>query len=205
MSQNRPTWCLGGNLKQTDKNVTTLTDNRLLENIAQGDSDSFDTVFHQHYDRVYGLLYRLVGTRGEAEDLTQEVFIKLYKHAFERRFLPQREHNLGAWLYRTAMNMGYNALRSNQRRDKRNTFLVPDPKGSPGADKTVEQRERETAVRQALAQLSERDAQLLLMRQMGFSYKECAAATNVAASSVGTLIKRAAEAFKQVYEGERSE
>lgn len=187
-----------------DKNVTILTDNRLLENIAQGDSDAFETVFHQHYDRVYGLLFRLVGTRTEAEDLTQEVFVKLYRHAFERRFLSNREHNLGAWLYRTAMNSGYNALRSNQRREKRDAYLVPDPKGTPGADKMVERRERETAVRQALAKLNQRDAQLLLMRQMGFSYRECAQAINVADSSVGTLIKRAAEAFKRVYEGEQS-
>ncbi len=187
-----------------DKDVTLLTDNRLLENIALGDTDSFDTIFHQHYDRVYGLLYRLVGTRTEAEDLTQEVFVKLYNHAFEKRFLPNREHNLGAWLYRTAMNSGYNALRSNQRREKRDAHLVPDPKGSPGVDKAVEQRERETAVRFALGKLNQRDAQLLLMRQMGFSYAECAEAVNVASSSVGTLIKRAAESFKSVYEGDQN-
>lgn len=182
-----------------EKNVTTLTDNRLLENIAAGDTDSFDTVFYQHYDRVYGLLYRLVGTRAEAEDLTQEVFVKLYNHAYERRFVPHREHNLGAWLYRTAMNSGYNALRSGNRHDERNTLLVPDPKGVPGVDKTVERHERESAVRATLARLSKRDAQLLLMRQLGFSYEECAAAVNVSASSVGTLLRRAAAAFKTAY------
>ncbi|MEM7330850.1 MAG: sigma-70 family RNA polymerase sigma factor [Chloroflexota bacterium] len=187
-----------------DKDVTILSDNRLLENIALGDTASFDQLFHHHYDRVYGLLYRLVGTRTEAEDITQEVFVKLYKHAFEKRFMSQREHNIGAWLYRTAMNSGYNALRSNQRREKRDAHLVPDPKGSPGVDRTVEQRERETAVRQALSKINQRDAQLLLMRQMGFSYAECAEAVNVASSSVGTLIKRAAEAFKAVYEGDQN-
>lgn len=189
---------------KTEKHVTSLTDNRLIEQIARGNSDSFDTVFNQHYDRVYGLLFRLVGTRTEAEDLTQEVFIKLYKHAFEKRFLPQRDHNIGAWLYRTAMNTGYNALKSNQRQDQRNVLLVPDPNGLPGVDTSVEARERVTAVRRALANLSERDAQLLLMRQMGFSYRECAEICNVASSSVGTLVKRAADAFKQVYEGEKN-
>lgn len=183
-----------------DKNVTTLTDNRLLENIAAGDTDSFDALFYQHYDRVYGLLYRLVGTRDEAEDLTQEVFVKLYNHAYERRFLPQREHNLGAWLYRTAMNLGYNALRSGKRHDERNTMLVPDPAGAPGVDKTVERHERERAVRITLAKLNKRDAQLLLMRQLGFSYEECASAVNVSANSVGTLLRRAAAAFKVTYE-----
>lgn len=182
--------------------MTTLTDNRLIENIAAGDTASFDTVFHQHYDRVYGLLYRLVGKRTEAEDLTQEVFVKLYNHAYQKRFLPNRDHNLGAWLYRTAMNMGYNALKSGKRHDERNTLLVPDPKGAPSVHKTVEQHERETAVRYTLAKLNQRDAQLLLMRQMGFSYSECADAVNVAASSVGTLLKRAATAFKVAYEAD---
>jgi RNA polymerase sigma-70 factor (ECF subfamily) len=187
--------------KGTD--VTSLTDNLLLEQIGQGDIASFEVVFHQHYDRVYGLLFRLLGNRDEAEDVTQELFLKLHEHAFSGRFLQRnREHNIGAWLYRTATNMGYNAIRGRQRRWQRNTLLVPDPQGSPGADKEVEQQERETAVRQALAQLPERDTQLLLMRQMGFSYAECATAVGVAASSVGTLLTRASAAFKQAYEEE---
>jgi RNA polymerase sigma-70 factor, ECF subfamily len=185
--------------KGTD--VTSLSDNMLLKQIGQGDVASFETLFHQHYDRVYGLLFRLLGNRDEAEDVTQEVFLKLHDHAFGRRFLGrQQEHNIGAWLYRTATNAGYNAIRGRQRRWQRNTLLVPDPQGSPAAEKTVEQKELETAVRQTLAKLPERDTQLLLMRQMGFSYAECAAAIGVAASSVGTLLARAAAAFKQAYE-----
>lgn len=180
--------------------MTSLSDNMLLEQIGQGDVASFEALFHQHYDRVYGLLFRLLGNRAEAEDVTQEVFLKLHNHAFSRRFLSrQREHNLGAWLYRTATNAGYNAIRGRQRRWQRNTLLVPDPQGTPGVDKEVAQRERETAVRTVLTKLPERQTQLLLMRQMGFSYAECAEAIGVAPSSVGTLLARAAAAFKQLY------
>jgi len=186
--------------------VTSLTDNLLLERIGQGDQASFDAVFHQHYDRVYGLLFRLVGTRSEAEDLTQEVFLKLYDHSFRRRlFRMGREHNIGAWLYRVATNMGYNAIRGRQRRWQRNTLLVPDPQGVPAAEQEVEKRERETAVRQALTQLKPRQVQLLMMRQMGFSYAECAEAVNVAPGSVGTLLSRAAKAFAAAYTAGRGE
>ncbi len=189
-----------------ENRVTSLTDHLLLERIRQGDQASFDAVFHQHYDRVYGLLFRLVGNRTEAEDLTQEVFLKLYDHSFKQRlFRAGREHNIGAWLYRVATNMGYNAIRGRQRRWQRNTLLVPDPQGSPGAEQEVEKRERETAVRLALTQLKPRQAQLLLMRQMGFSYAECAEATGVAPGSVGTLLSRAAKAFAEVYAAERGE
>jgi RNA polymerase sigma-70 factor (ECF subfamily) len=185
--------------------VTTLSDNTLLKRMGHGDTTSFETLFYRHYDRVYGLLFRLVGNRAEAEDLTQEVFLKLHKHAFSKRFLPGREHNLGAWLYRTAINTGYNAIRGRKRRWQRNMLLVPDPAGSPGADSELEQKERETAVRAALAKLAPRQTQLLLMRQMDFSYAECAAACDVAPSSVGTLLARAAKAFKEAYEEEIGE
>ena len=181
--------------------MATLSDNLLLEGMSRGDTASFETVFRQHYDRVYGLLFRLVGNRTEAEDLTQEVFLKLYHHSFRRkRFGRGRDHNIGAWLYRVAMNLGYNAIRDRQRLWQRNTMLVPEPRGVPGAEKSVERRETEAAVRAALAQLQPRQAQLLLMRQMGFSYAECAAACNVAPGSVGTLLARAAAAFRQAYE-----
>jgi len=184
--------------------VTTLSDNLLLERISAGDAASFDTVFYAHYDRVYGLLFRLVGDRAEAEDLTQEVFLQLHHHAFRRRlFSFQREHNIGAWLYRTATNKGYNAIRSRQRRWQRNLVLVPDPAGSPGIDTEVERREQVKAVRRTLARLPKRQTQLLLMRQMGFSYDECAQACGVAPGSVGTLLARASKAFKQIYEEEQ--
>ena len=184
--------------------MTALSDQRLLEGISQGDSASFETLFHRHYDRVYGLLFRLVGNRVEAEDMVQEVFLKLYHEFYGRRriFARRDEHNIGAWLYRVATNTGYNAIRSRTRRWQRNTHLVPDPLGGPDSEQQVAQRERETAVRAALAQLKPRDAQMLLLRQMGLSYKELAEACEVAPTSVGKLLSRAADAFREVYEGD---
>lgn len=176
--------------------MTTLSDNLLLERIGHGDIASFETLFHRHYDRVYGLLFRLVGNRGEAEDLAQELFLKLYRQPLSG----DREHNVSAWLYRAATNMGYNALRSRKRRWQRNLLLVPDHSdaGSDPADRLAA-RETAAAVRAALAQLPERQVQLLLLRQMGLSYAELAGACGVAPGSVGTLLSRAAEAFRRAY------
>ena len=179
--------------------VTTLSDSLLLERTAQGDTAAFETLFHRHYDRVYGLLFRLVGNRGEAEDLTQEVFLKLY----QRHFARGREHNVGAWLYRVAMNMGYNAIRGRRRRWRRNTQLVPDASEQPStpAD-AVARQETQATVRAALARLSPRDSQLLLLRQMGLSYAELATACEVAPTSIGTMLRRAAQAFREAYQEE---
>ncbi len=188
------------------ENVTALTDSLLLERIRQGDTTSFETLFYRHYDRVYGLLFRLVGNRVEAEDLTQEAFLKLYRHAFSKRPFtkpkrgPAKEQNISAWLYRVATNLGYDTLRRRRRSQERDTLLVPDPLGSPGAEKEVEQREQQAAVRAALVRMPQRQVQLLLLRQMGLSYVECAAICGVAPGSVGTLLARAAKAFREAYE-----
>lgn len=181
--------------------VTTISDRQLLEQAHAGDKVSFEALFYRHYDRVYGLLYRLLGNRTEAEDLTQEVFLKLYY----QRFRSGQEHNIGGWLYRVATNMGYNALRSRQRRWQRNTHLLPDNTDSVETPaEAIARQETREAVRAALARLSPRETQLLLLREMGLSYQELAAACQVAPGSVGTLLRRAAVAFRQVY-GEEGE
>lgn len=183
--------------------MTTVSDNLLLERMGGGDLASYETLFYRHYDRIYGLLFRLVGNRVEAEDLTQEAFLKLYHHAFgNRRFTAKREHNIGAWLYRVATNLGYNLIRSRKRRWRRNLALVPEPDGVAGADLEVERKETQAAVRAVLAKLPLRQTQLLLLRQMGLSYAECAEVCGVAAGSVGTLLSRAATAFSLAYQEE---
>lgn len=190
-------------LDKKGKVVTALTDNVLLERIGRGDIASFETLFYRHYDRVYGILFRLLGNRVEAEDVTQEVFLKLYRQPLRKGLAGRQEHNVGAWLYRVAMNMGYNHIRGRKRRWQRNTVLVPDPTDAmPGPAERAAQEETRLRVRQALSKLPQRQTQMLLMRQMGFSYAEVAAACDVAPSSVGTMLSRAADAFRKVYEDE---
>ncbi len=177
--------------------LTAIPDSILLQRAAGGDTVSFDALFYRHYDRVYGILYRLVGTRAEAEDLTQEVFLKLHAHATTRH--RRNDDNISAWLYRVATNLGYNAIRDRKRQWERNVALVPES-DAPGTEQEVVRRQEAAAVRAALAQLKPRDAQLLVLRQMGFSYAECADICGVASGSVGTLLARAAESFRIAYE-----
>jgi RNA polymerase sigma-70 factor (ECF subfamily) len=181
--------------------MAVTSDNILVERLGRGDIRSFEILFYRHYDRVYGLLFRLIGNRQEAEDVTQEVFIRLYRQPFEGR----REHNLSAWLYRVATNMGYNHIRGRKRRWSRNRLLVPDTSEKQGdpAEEAAASETREK-VRAVLAQLPERQTQLLLMRQMGFSYAELADIIGVAPGSIGTLLARAADAFRVVFKEELS-
>ncbi|MDX1612868.1 MAG: sigma-70 family RNA polymerase sigma factor [Candidatus Promineifilaceae bacterium] len=180
--------------------VTALSDSALLVRLQQGDEASFETLFYRHYDRVYGLLFRLLGNRGEAEDAAQEVFLTLYR----QRFRTGREHNVSAWLYRVAMNTGYNTLRGRRRRWQRNRVLLPDATDAPvDPAERVGQVETRALVRATLSRLQPRQTQLLLLRQMGLSYAELAEACDVAPGSVGTLLSRAAAAFRQAYDQEK--
>lgn len=178
-----------------------LPDQQLLQLLDHGDLVSFETLFHRHYNRVYGILFRLVGSRAEAEDLLQEVFLQLYQRPPRDK---EREHHVGAWLYRVATNIGYNAIRGRKRQWQRNTILVPpesDPQANP--ERQVESAETAAAVREALAQLTPEQAQLLILRQMGLSYAELASACELNVNSVGTLLARAARAFKFAYEHQK--
>lgn len=181
------------------KHVTAISDSVLIERLNRGDIDSFDELFYRHYDRVYGLLFRLLGNRAEAEDLTQEVFLKLYRKPLGGR----REHNVGAWLYRVATNMGYNQIRNRNRRWRRNTFLVPDESDvSIDPADAAHKNETKDKVRSALNKLPEHQTRLLLLRQMGLSYAELAEACDVSPNSVGKMLSRAAVAFRKSYEME---
>ena len=175
-----------------------LSDALLLEGLRQGDEASFETLFHRHYHRVYQLLYRLMGNGAEAEELAQETFLRLYRR-------PLRSgDNVGGWLYRVATNLGYNALRAGKRRERYEEAAINDlPRVAPGPAAEVERRAVQAEVREALSRLKPRQGQLLLLRQMGFSYKELAAVHGVKLGSVGTLLARAEKAFRRAYEGAR--
>ena len=179
--------------------MATLSDGVLLDHLMQGDSASFDELFLRHYNGIYGLLFRLIGNREEAEDVAQEVFMKLHSVADHGRW-KQDNDNVFGWLYRVAMNMGYNHIRARNRLWQRNTFLVPESEPGAEVDRQVELLEERTLVRETLARLPERQALLLLLRQMDYSYAECAAICDIAPGSVGTLLARAAEAFRQEFQ-----
>lgn len=179
--------------------VTALSDSVLVERLSQGDITSYETLFFRHYDRVYGLLFRLLGNRVEAEDIAQEVFIKLYQKHWSGR----REHNVSAWLYRVATNEGYNQIRGRKRRWLRNVSLLPDATDAPeDPSDIVDQKDSVMNVRSALLKLPQRQAKLLLLRQMGLSYAELANACELAPGSVGKTLSRAADAFRFAYEKE---
>jgi len=156
----------------------------------------FEAAFTEHYTRVYGVLFRLLGDRAQAEDLTVETFWRLWERA------PRRRENLGGWLYRVAMRLGYNALRAAHRRDRYELqagYEALELNSPPEPSRALELKQERAQVRTVLAAMKERDAQLLILRHSGFSYREIAKALGVEPGSVGTLLARAEAEFEQRY------
>lgn len=174
---------------------------RLEARYSQGDSEAidftFEDVFLKYYDRVLAVLVRLVGDRAQAEELADDVFLKLH-----RQPPANREQNLGGWLYRIATNLGIDALRMMARRQRYEQQAGArawdkEPEASP-LDEII-RRERSRQVREVLVRLKPAQAQLLILRYSGFSYKELADVLGVQSSSIGTLLARAEADFEKMY------
>jgi RNA polymerase sigma-70 factor (ECF subfamily) len=156
----------------------------------------FDAVFLAHWQKVYRIALRLVGDDAEAQDLALETFWRLYQKPSS-----VRNENLLGWLYRVVTNLGLNALRARKRRATHEWSAgrrcleqnVDDPQQAAEAN---EERER---VRAILAEMDERQAQLLWLRHSGMKYAELADALGVSINSLGTLIARAEREFEKRY------
>lgn len=104
-----------------------LADLELVRRIVNGDESAFETVYRQHAARLYGLVSRMVGARGEAEDLLQEVFLMAYRKIGGFR----GDSSLGTWLYRLAVNHCLDVLRSRQARMDDHTESIDEPERPP--------------------------------------------------------------------------
>lgn len=92
-------------------------DLELAARCRAGDADAFEELYRQHARRLYGLVVRMIGSAGEADDLVQEVFLQAY------RKLPgfRGDSTLGTWLYRLTMNHCLDHLRGRQAKMSRAT------------------------------------------------------------------------------------
>ncbi len=160
---------------------------------------ALEKVFRAQYPRLINLLARTTGDRFRAEELASEVFCKLV--ARPALFRPQ--HNLEGWLYRTAMNLGLDALKMNSRRMRNEHAAAVEHAASStvgsGPLENLLREEQRTRVRSALATLKPVSARLLLLRYVGFSYRELANTLKINPASVGQLLLRATSEFKAKY------
>jgi RNA polymerase sigma factor (sigma-70 family) len=172
----------------------------LFEKATTGLSpDEFESLFEQYWAHVYRVVRRLVFDPAEAEDLTLETFVRLY----QRLPIEEPGFQVGGWLYRVAANLGLHSIRSFKRREYYELTA-----GKPALESELEshpaevyaQKEQQDQARQALARMNERQAQLLVLRYSGLSYKEIAGTLSLAPTSIGPLLLRAEREFEVCYQ-----
>ena len=149
-----------------------------------------EEVFRSDYGRVVGVAGRVLGSRSEAEDVAQEVFL-----AFGRSTVPAGEAS--GWLSVAAVHTALNHLRSGRRRASREETAMSAPDVVPDVADDVVVLEERGRVRAALAQLPPKHAAALVLRHSGLSYADVAAALDMSVGSIGTTVRRAESALRK--------
>ncbi len=180
----------------------TRADDALLAAVRQGDALAFEEIFERYHPKVYSVALRVLGSPEDAEELTQDVFLKLHQRPVEQ----SRDGALGGWLYRTTLNAAFNAARSRKRRrgwlSKFTVLQRGETNTGVNPADLAEQASQIQVVREALVRLPEKQRNALVLRSHGFQYREIAATLEMAETAVGTTLARGERALRRELEGE---
>ena len=156
----------------------------------QETSLSFDEAFTLHHRAVFATARGVVRDTALAEEITQEVFLKLYRH-FDSK---PNDELLRAWLLRVTLNEARNMLRGQNRSRARDTTYQRKT-DQPGPQVEYEQRQEMETARRALDNIKEPMRSCLLLRQQGLSYREIAQTLSLKENYVGSLVARGRKEF----------
>jgi RNA polymerase sigma-70 factor (ECF subfamily) len=164
----------------------------LIERCLTGDQAAWDQIVRQHWRKVFNLAYKFVGRHDEAEDLTQDIFLKIFKalHTFDRRA------NFQTWLISISRNLCIDHYRSVRKeretmaRDVDASDLTPVSR-ERGPYAELEQLDLRNLIRQALAELPPALKEAVVLRDLQeFSYQEIADKLGLPEGTVKSRINR---------------
>jgi len=157
----------------------------------------FEEAFALHHRTVFRAARSVVHDAALAEDITQETFIRLYKH---QDSITDTEM-LRPWLIRVAINVAKNTIRGNIRANTRDEIYVKDAGDTSVASVEIDYEEYAgvNEIYKALSKIKEPLRSCLVLKQQGLSYKEIASSLNLNESSIGTFVARARQEFARFY------
>jgi RNA polymerase sigma factor (sigma-70 family) len=160
-------------------------------------STDWAQVYANTYQDLVRFLYRKVWDADRAQDLAQETFVRCLRDAATRPISNPR-----AFVFTIASNLARDEARTVLRRKKHLVLLKSEaPDSAPAVDTAaLERAQKIAAVESALADLSDRDRDILLLWDAGLSYQEIAQQTGLAISAIGTTLARARRRLVDTYE-----
>ncbi len=167
-----------------------------------GDHRAFERLLERHGQSIHAFLRRLCGNSADAEDLMQETFLKVWRHADQWRPGTVR---LTTWLHRIARNLCIDAFRSKKRRPQEDESI--DSRREVSAtemtqEENMMQKERLIAVSNCVADLPERQrTALVLCQYQGMSNREAAVVMEVSTDALESLLSRARRRLREQLSG----
>lgn len=173
-------------------------DLELVRRVAQGDGAACAVLVDRHLGRITAFAARMLGGRAEAEEVAQEVFVRVWKHA--ENWEPGRAL-FSTWLHKVALNLCYDRLRR-----RRETALPehyePESDGDT-PERALRRKERAHRVARAVASLPERQrAAIALCHYQELGNIEAAAIMNVSVEALESLLARGRRRLRQLLEDE---
>jgi RNA polymerase sigma-70 factor (ECF subfamily) len=181
-------------------------DIRLMLRVRDDDPVAFGELVELYQHRLVTVMQHLVGNKEEAEDLAQEVFLRVYR--VRKKYRPRAKFS--TWLFTIANNLALNALRSRQRRPvvplnvhdsgplgpRPAEQLVRDRAGQPG--ERMQHQELAAVIQRALEGLNERQRVAVILNKFeDMNYAEIAEVMNLTTKAVKSLLSRARENLRQ--------
>ncbi|ABF40344.1 RNA polymerase, sigma subunit, ECF family [Candidatus Koribacter versatilis Ellin345] len=182
-----------------------LSDAEVMLRVAQGDDAAFDYLVDKFRRPIISFMYRTTHNQATAEELAQEVFLRVYRS----RESYEASAKFTTWLYRIATNLAVNNARDtkHERAEAQVSLDEPDEESGSTMDvadsrPTVEQEilrnERMTAIRKVVEGLPERQRMAVLMHKyQNMDYKEIAAVLKLSESATKSLLFRAYESLRE--------
>ncbi len=188
----------------TREQLRLLDDSELVTTYLNRDERAFDVLVERYQTRLLNFIYRTVGDRERAEDLVQEVFVRVYRHL--GRF--DRSKKFSTWIYTIASNLAKNELRNRSRNPL--VFFQSLTKGFAGEeerpvefednrlrpDDLYRKRYLREVVEQSVARLPVHHREVFVLRELeGKSYEDIAEITHCNLGTVKSRLNRARTAF----------
>ena len=172
---------------------SNLRDDELIEKCLDGNDDAFAELVTRYKNLVYSVIYRIVNHPQEAEDLSQEVFLKVYRKL--RQY--STEYKFSTWIVRIAVNQ----VIDHRRKKKQDTVSVEELIVEPSMEETPEatymNKEKRLELNQMIESLPEiYKMPIVLFHQEGLSYQEIADALHLPLTKVKNRIFRGRKMLK---------